>query len=244
MRKLGQCVMVVMLSYWLSACAAVQMQQALQSGKQTFDAGNFTAAFQQLMPLAVKGSPEAQYAVGYMYYYGLGVMAHPESGLFWINLSASNLYPPAVKALQVIHDDKLPRPASAPVPPAQRNASAVDNAFSNLSATPTLSQKTDEPIDTLADTLDDPSIQKRLAWMKQEKEVLENPVRVAARLTPENEQDDIWVSLSAQSKPPQAEIQQNAITTDALQETKQSLPALAYARYLPASVAFCEKNVI
>ncbi len=57
---------------------------------------------QQLLPLACDGIPDAEYAVGYMYYYGLGVAQDTDVGYFWICRAAGKHYIVAVKALETI----------------------------------------------------------------------------------------------------------------------------------------------
>ena len=55
-----------------------------------------------LLPLACNGLPDAQYGVGYMYYYGLGVAQDTDVGYFWIRRAANARYLPAIKALELI----------------------------------------------------------------------------------------------------------------------------------------------
>lgn len=74
----------------------------LQQGKRFFTDGYYKRAMRVLLPLACDGSPEAQYAVGYMYYYGLGVAQDTEVGFFWISRAASRNFYPAIKALESI----------------------------------------------------------------------------------------------------------------------------------------------
>lgn len=96
---------IVMMCVLLTGCAnarKVYMTENLQLGRLTFESGDFKKAFCQLLPLAVEGSPQAQYAVGYMYYYGYGAPMDRVSGMFWIKRSADQYYPPAVKALVII----------------------------------------------------------------------------------------------------------------------------------------------
>lgn len=88
---------------WLSSCTSIMIAQELEQGKISFSAGNFKQAFHQLLPLAAKGEAQAQYAVGYMYYYGYGAAQDKESGLFWMQKSAEQQYAPALKALAIIH---------------------------------------------------------------------------------------------------------------------------------------------
>lgn len=94
---------IIFFSLFLSSCAHLKEAQELSGGKEHYTAGEFNDAFHQLMPLAVSGNAEAQYAIGYMYYNGYGVKQDMNSALFWINKSADAHYPPAMKALTIIH---------------------------------------------------------------------------------------------------------------------------------------------
>lgn len=86
----------------LQSCVSTTMMQQMQAGKISFTDGNYKIAFRQLLPVAVYGRREAQYAVGYMYYYGYGVPRDTESGLFWMSKAAEQQYCPAAKALMLI----------------------------------------------------------------------------------------------------------------------------------------------
>jgi len=99
--------LVSLLSFLLMACATTHMRSPLVSselaqGKRDFEAGYYKRAMHELLPLACNGTPEAQYAVGYMYYYGYGVAQDTDVGYFWIKRSADQGYQPAVKALGYI----------------------------------------------------------------------------------------------------------------------------------------------
>lgn len=113
---LGRIVFGMTMCLMLQSCASSpQMSQELQSGKLTFEAGNYNQAFHQLLPIAVNGRREAQYAVGYMYYYGYGTPQDTELGLYWIGQSVQQQYPPAIAALGVIQQNEgrpITRPAS------------------------------------------------------------------------------------------------------------------------------------
>ena len=93
---------VLLLTLILSSCASVRSTQELQRGKMNFEAGYYREAFHQLLPLASEGNKEAQYAVGYMYYYGYGVSLDTETGTFWIKKSADQHYPQAMQALEAM----------------------------------------------------------------------------------------------------------------------------------------------
>ena len=116
---------IAWVSLLLQACASTRIlhscQAEMQGAKHSFDSGNFKRAFCQLLPLAAAGCPEAQYALGYLYYYGYGVSEDTVSGLFWIEEAAKRHYIPAIKALKLIkqrknnHDEPFhPSAKSAP----------------------------------------------------------------------------------------------------------------------------------
>ncbi len=102
-KKIISIISVIFVMLLLQSCASPRMGEELQGGKAKFMVGNYKEAFHDLLPVAVYGRKEAQYAVGYMYYYGLGVAQDPESGLFWMKKSAEQHFAPAVDALKLIH---------------------------------------------------------------------------------------------------------------------------------------------
>jgi TPR repeat protein len=80
----------------------------LQQGKRLFAAQLYKRAMNVLLPLATDGIAEAQYAVGYMYYYGYGVQQDTETGSFWIKRSANQSYAPAIEALKTVNKQGSP----------------------------------------------------------------------------------------------------------------------------------------
>lgn len=101
---------VIILCLLMQSCSSPKMSQELQLGKTLYAAGEYKPAFRQLLPLAADGKAEAQYAVGYMYYYGYGVAQDSESGLFWMTKSATQNYAPAIAALGML-DRREPLPS-------------------------------------------------------------------------------------------------------------------------------------
>lgn len=93
----------IILSILLVSCSSARIAQQLQQGRLNFEAGYYRKAFQQLLPLAAEGNREAQYAVGYLYYYGYGTSQDSDSGMFWIQRAAGQRYAPALRALQEIN---------------------------------------------------------------------------------------------------------------------------------------------
>lgn len=100
----------------LSACSSsLATYSELQEGKRNFEAGYYKKAMHDLLPLATNGDAEAQYAVGYMYYYGYGVAQDTDVGYFWIKRSAAQHFSPAITALDMI-DKKNPESVNAKKP--------------------------------------------------------------------------------------------------------------------------------
>jgi TPR repeat protein len=96
---------LLILSFTLAACATTTSPRTaseLAQGKRLYEQGYYKRAMQDLLPLACDGNAEAQYVVGYMYYYGNGVTQDTDVGVFWIKRSARQGYAPAVQALEMI----------------------------------------------------------------------------------------------------------------------------------------------
>lgn len=112
MNKINHWLIVLLLcctTFIMVSCTSPKMAQELGQGKRDFEEGYFKKSFKELLPLAVKGNAEAQYAVGYMYYYGYGVTQDAESGAFWIRQSAEQHYQPAIKALPMLNQSHYPK---------------------------------------------------------------------------------------------------------------------------------------
>lgn len=75
---------------------------SFQEGIESFRAQDYRQAFIRLKPAAVKGQPDAQYAVGYMYYYGQGVIEDRKLAWYWINCAAAAGQADAIAALQIL----------------------------------------------------------------------------------------------------------------------------------------------
>lgn len=106
--RIGLVSCLVLLSLSLVACTSPHMSGEVEAGKSAFQAGNYSSAFQRLFPVARDGRPDAQYAIGYMYYYGYGVSQDTSTGLQWMRRSAVQGYPAAIKALDMIeHRDSF-----------------------------------------------------------------------------------------------------------------------------------------
>jgi TPR repeat protein len=103
----SKCLFVLCFAFFLTSCATVKrpqpdIQAHLASGKRAFQQGHYKTAMYILLPLACDGIAEAQYAVGYMHYYGYGVIEDKQVGCIWIERAAHLGYPPAVEAIKMI----------------------------------------------------------------------------------------------------------------------------------------------
>jgi TPR repeat protein len=95
----------MLTSYLFITGCAHKDQLELASGKYYFEKGYYKHAMSDLLPVAVDGDKDAQYAVGYMYYYGYGVTQDPAVGQFWIERAARNGSKKAAQALVMIDRD-------------------------------------------------------------------------------------------------------------------------------------------
>ncbi len=75
---------------------------AYEQGQQSFKQGDYKSAFHLLYPLAMDGQPDAQYAVGYMIYYGKGVVKNQQIGQAWIREAAIHGQSQAELALRLL----------------------------------------------------------------------------------------------------------------------------------------------
>ena len=98
--SLFKLVIVILFIPFLSGCFAHVIN--LRQGIHDFRVEEYRRAFIRLKPEAIRGQPDAQYAVGYMYYYGKGVVEDRKKAWFWINAAAHASQPDAIIAIQVI----------------------------------------------------------------------------------------------------------------------------------------------
>lgn len=78
---------------------------------------NYTEAYRQLLPLAVRDNPNALYAIGYLYYYGKGVDQNFELADSWISRAAKHRQPEALQVLNIVkHADSAKSPVNIPEP--------------------------------------------------------------------------------------------------------------------------------
>lgn len=80
----------------------------LNIARDLFVAQQYKQAYQITAGLAEKNNIEAQYLLGYLYYYGQGVAVDTKQGEKWISISADSGYRPAIEALVLIKHGLTP----------------------------------------------------------------------------------------------------------------------------------------
>jgi TPR repeat protein len=93
---------IAALALSLSACASNHISNQFESGKTAFQQKQYNDAFSSLMPAAKKGNPAAEYAIGYMYFYGKGVTQNTVLAQQWFAKAAKKHYPQAQAALNLL----------------------------------------------------------------------------------------------------------------------------------------------
>ncbi len=103
MKKLW--VLGLFLSLLLGCSTQAKKEDPMVQARAAFQQGDYQHSASLLMPLAQKGNAEAQYAVGYQLFYGLGVKRDKTQGYFWMQQSAAQGYTPAREALSRLTTD-------------------------------------------------------------------------------------------------------------------------------------------
>ena len=75
----------------------------LNDGIAHFEAKEYRQAFIVLKPAATKGDSEAQYALGYMYFYGLGVIEDRKLATEYFKFAAKSGHQDAIEVLKKIN---------------------------------------------------------------------------------------------------------------------------------------------
>lgn len=95
--RIMRMILIVCLSLFIAAC-----HNSFDQGIASFKVQDYRDAFIRLKPVAEKGQRDAQYAIGYMYYYGQGVVEDRKKAWYWIKSAARQGQPEALIALQIL----------------------------------------------------------------------------------------------------------------------------------------------
>ena len=96
-RYLGLCVALSILSV-----ACVPASRRLHNARISFQHHDYHRTFLQLRPLAQAGLANAQYALGYLYFYGLGVVENHDLAREWFRAAAKQGQTQAQQALRLL----------------------------------------------------------------------------------------------------------------------------------------------
>lgn len=102
-------------SLLLTACAP-SPQQWFQRSQVAYQHQNYGQAFNDARISAQYGHLKATYALGYMYYYGIGTQANPILARKWISKAAERGYQPAQAALNALYNTQARDPNQARLP--------------------------------------------------------------------------------------------------------------------------------
>lgn len=112
--KIKQLVVLVMAAILLQACSSTKVGASFSVGRYEFEQQNYHAAFKDLLSIAQKGNAQAQYAIGYMYYNGLGVKQNFRQAEFWLHKASLAGSKKAQNALAMIDKARASDPFPAP----------------------------------------------------------------------------------------------------------------------------------
>lgn len=87
------------------AVTACSTHSGAHRNKQHLAAKDYTLTYEQVREAAQDGDADAQYALGYMYYYGQNVSRNSHQAQFWIRKAAAQKHPQAVKAIAIMGQD-------------------------------------------------------------------------------------------------------------------------------------------
>ena|SRR5436190_16317042 len=123
LRLITMMILIALIGSTLSSCASfhrsptIAQTSELLKGKRDFENGYYLDAMHRLLPLACDGDPQAEYAVGYMFYYGYGVGQDTVIGCFWMQRAANKGYPPAIEAMKTAAINNINKPGSLTITP-------------------------------------------------------------------------------------------------------------------------------
>ena len=93
---------IVFTLLFLSGCATQQNNNYFEKAQKNYAQKDYVLTFEELNIGVKRKDPKALYAMGYMYYYGLGVGKDQDLGRSLIRRAAKANYPSAITAMQLI----------------------------------------------------------------------------------------------------------------------------------------------
>lgn len=68
----------------------------------------YNCSLSKIETAAERGDPDAQYALGYMYYYGVGTVRDTQAAKLWISRAAAQGQPLAIRARHILYSNEYP----------------------------------------------------------------------------------------------------------------------------------------
>jgi TPR repeat protein len=99
--------LILFVSVLLLGCNQTRSRTHLAA--QKFYSGAYHSAFRDALIAARAGDAQSQYALGYMYYYGKGVIADDQHATYWFRKAAKQGHRDAKRALQLLGQAALQR---------------------------------------------------------------------------------------------------------------------------------------
>lgn len=102
------------LTCLIAACSSEPGDSNSQSFKGSAACSNnaflrkYDCSLSKIETAAQRGDPDAQYALGYMYFYGIGTVRDPKAARLWIRRAAAQGQPLAIKAANMLTQKQYP----------------------------------------------------------------------------------------------------------------------------------------
>lgn len=185
--KLQRLLLIASCAAVLSACSESKFPNHTYSAYPTRAgcAGNhylerYGCSLERLTAAARSGDPDAQYGLGYMYYYGIGTMRDEARARDWIKRAAAQGQPLAVKAYQMMTGVSL---APGTMPPIAHPDGMI--VVTPKHPRPSLHQSR-EDVTQLNEKKSNRSVQEQLPAYKKRKNASTAPIPDSSKLTPNN----------------------------------------------------------
>ncbi len=116
MRTIYKIAMISLSVTLLAACSHPKIAaQQFSQGQQAYSQKDYNTAYQQMHLAAENGNANAEYAEGYMLYYGVGTKVDQSKAVALFSKAAKAGQPGAIKALQMLqHQSDASLYGSAP----------------------------------------------------------------------------------------------------------------------------------
>ena len=140
--KLGSILLFVLSLIILGGCAHSLTKKAsaetLQACQSNALLQKYHCSLSQVELAARNNDADAQYALGYMYYYGIDTPENMDGAKLWMRRAASQGQPQAIQALQILQISAVEEPPATPVSakPAQAKTKVVKPVTATKAKTP------------------------------------------------------------------------------------------------------------